>query len=150
MDKLIRLTPSQRKRCNRLIRKLCANYDEGNCLLLDDGETCVCPQTISFSLLCKYFRRAVLPADKALYADINNERTMLCVNCGQAFVPNSNRQKYCSVCARSKNAAVWTDKGLKAPLYQGFLRPKRGNTSKCIRHPVFGFLTVHTKMKGEK
>lgn len=54
MDKLIRLTPSQRKRCNRLIRKLCANYDEGNCLLLDDGETCVCPQTISFSLLCKW------------------------------------------------------------------------------------------------
>ena len=81
MDKLIRLTPSQRKRCNRLIRKLCANYDEGNCLLLDDGETCVCPQTISFSLLCKYFRRAVLPADKALCADIYNERTVLCVNC---------------------------------------------------------------------
>ena len=100
MDKLIRLTPSQRKQCNRLIRKLCANYDEGNCLLLDDGETCVCPQTISFSLLCKYFRRAVLPADKALCADIYNERTVLCVNCGQAFVPNSNRQKYCSVCAR--------------------------------------------------
>ena len=90
MDKLIRLTPSQRKRCNRLIRKLCANYDEGNCLLLDDGETCVCPQTISFSLLCKYFRRAVLPADKALCADIYNERTVLCVNCGQAFVPCSD------------------------------------------------------------
>ena len=64
MDEIKRLTPAQRARCNRLIRRLCANYDGGNCLPLDDGEGCVCVQTISYSLLCKYFRRAVLPADK--------------------------------------------------------------------------------------
>ena len=68
MDEIKRLTPAQRARCNRLIRRLCANYDGGNCLPLDDGEGCVCVQMISYSLLCKYFRRAVLPADKALYA----------------------------------------------------------------------------------
>ena len=100
MDKLIRLTPAQRKRCNRLIRKLCANYDDGNCLLLDDGEACVCPQIISFSLLCKYFRRAVLPADKELYAEIFRQRTYHCAECKAAFVPNSNRQKYCPACSR--------------------------------------------------
>ena len=61
MDEIKRLTPAQRARCNRLIRRLCANYDGGNCLPLDDGEGCVCVQTISYSLLCKYFRRAVLP-----------------------------------------------------------------------------------------
>ena len=55
MPERIELTPSQRRRCNRLIKKLCANYDDGNCLLLDDGEPCVCPQTISYSLLCRYF-----------------------------------------------------------------------------------------------
>ena len=68
-------------------------------LLLDDGEACVCPQTISYSLLCKYFRRAVLPADKELSADIFKVHTAPCSACGQAFVPNSNRQKYCKSCA---------------------------------------------------
>ena len=75
MDEIKRLTPVQRARCNRLIRRLCANYDGGNCLPLDDGEGCVCVQTISYSLLCKYFRRAVLPADKVLCADIYRQRT---------------------------------------------------------------------------
>ena len=48
MDEINRLTPAQRVRCNRLIRRLCANYDGGNCLPLDDGEGCVCVQMISY------------------------------------------------------------------------------------------------------
>ena len=32
MPERIELTPSQRRRCNRLIKRLCANYDDGNCL----------------------------------------------------------------------------------------------------------------------
>ena len=43
----VELTPSQRRRCNRLIKKLCANYDGGNCLPLDEGDGCVCVQMIS-------------------------------------------------------------------------------------------------------
>ena len=78
MDEIKRLTPAQRARCNRLIRRLCANYDGGNCMPLDDGEGCVCVQMISYSLLCKYFRRALLPADKVLCADIYRQRTRLC------------------------------------------------------------------------
>lgn len=31
MDEIKRLAPAQRARCNRLIRRLCANYDGGNC-----------------------------------------------------------------------------------------------------------------------
>lgn len=61
MDEIKRLTPAQRARCNRLIRRLCANYDGGNCMPLDDGEGCVCVQMISYSLLCKYFRRRFCP-----------------------------------------------------------------------------------------
>lgn len=99
-DRIRWLTPSQRRHCNRLIRRLCANYDNGNCLLLDDGEACICPQTISFSLLCRYFRKAVLPADKELCAEIFGERTLVCVECGNAFAPASNRQKYCAACGR--------------------------------------------------
>lgn len=60
---LPRLTPKQRQRANALIKRLCANYDNGSCLALDDGEPCACVQSISYSLLCKYFRKAVLPAE---------------------------------------------------------------------------------------
>ena len=31
-----------------------------------DGEKCVCVQSISYSLLCRWFRAAVLPQDKEL------------------------------------------------------------------------------------
>lgn len=67
---LPRLTPKQRQRANALIKRLCANYDNGNCLALDDGEPCACVQSISYSLLCKYFRKAVLPTEPLLEADI--------------------------------------------------------------------------------
>ena len=100
MPEILRLTPSQRSRCNRLIKRLCANYADGNCLPLDDGDGCVCVQMISLSLICKYFRDAVLPVDKGLYADIFKQRTYHCAECGAAFVPNSNRQKYCSSCSK--------------------------------------------------
>lgn len=40
---LPRMTPAQRRGANALIRKTCCNYENGNCLLLDDGEECVCP-----------------------------------------------------------------------------------------------------------
>ncbi len=71
---LPRLTPKQRQRANALIKRLCANYDNGNCLALDDGEPCVCVQSISYSLLCKYFRNAVLPAEPLLEAAILGTR----------------------------------------------------------------------------
>ena len=101
MDGIKRLTPAQRARCNRLIRRLCANYDGGNCLPLDDGEGCVCAQMISYSLLCRWFRAAVLPLDGALYAEIIQSRDSVkrCAVCGAAFTPKSNRAKYCPDCA---------------------------------------------------
>ena len=69
MDKP-RMTEGQLRRARKLIRRLCANYDEGNCLALDEGEGCVCVQSISYSLLCRYFKEAVLPADAELCAAI--------------------------------------------------------------------------------
>ena len=102
MDEIKRLTPAQRARCNRLIRRLCANYDGGNCLPLDDGEGCVCVQTISYSLLCRWFQAAVLPLDAALYAEIIKDRDEVkrCCECGATFQPKSNRAKYCAACAK--------------------------------------------------
>ena len=71
---VIKITPQQAKRVNALLRKLCANYDGGNCLLLDDGEPCVCVQSIS-----KYGKR--------------------CVLCRQAFASRAKNQRYCPACA---------------------------------------------------
>lgn len=73
----------------RKARKLtheCCNYYDGNCLLLDDGEKCVCVQSISYSLLCRWFRAAVLPLDAALCAEITKDRDEVkrCSECGAA------------------------------------------------------------------
>ena len=48
----------QYRRARRLVHE-CCNYDGGNCIALDDGEECVCVQSISYSLLCRWFRAAV-------------------------------------------------------------------------------------------
>ena len=50
---LYRMTPAQRKQANALIRRECCCYEDGNCIVLDDGDTCACPQTASFSVCCK-------------------------------------------------------------------------------------------------
>ena len=80
----------------------CCNYCNGNCLLLDDGEECVCVQSISYSLLCRWFQAAVLPLDAALYAEIIKDRDEVkrCCECGATFQPKSNRAKYCAACAK--------------------------------------------------
>ena len=68
---------------------------------MDDGEECVCVQSISYSLLCRWFRAAVLPLDAALCAEISKSRDEVkrCVECGAVFTPKSNRAKYCPDCA---------------------------------------------------
>ena len=50
-----RITPPQKRRASGLIRRECCNCEDGNCLALDDGDTCACPQMISFSVCCKWF-----------------------------------------------------------------------------------------------
>ena len=57
--------------------------------------------SISYSLLCRWFKVAVLPLDAALCAEITKGRDEIkrCAVCGAAFTPNSNRAKYCPDCA---------------------------------------------------
>ena len=87
-----------RKAC-RLVHE-CCNYDQGNCLLLDRGDGCVCVQRISYSLLCRWFQTAVLPLDHELYAVLLcKPGTKRCCLCDRRFVPRSNRAKYCPSCA---------------------------------------------------
>ena len=59
-------------------------------------------QKFSYSLLCRWFRAAVLPLDAALCAEITKDRDKVkrCSECGAAFMPKSNRAKYCPACAK--------------------------------------------------
>ena len=99
MSEIKRLSPKQSRKVNALIRWACCNFIDGRCILLDDGDECICPQLISYLLLCKWFRIAVLPADKELYAEIfNTNDRRKCTLCKASFVSGSNRAKYCPDC----------------------------------------------------
>ena len=101
MADLPRMDNKQLRRSRKLIRALCCNYDHGNCIALDDGEPCVCVQSISYSVLCKWFRNAVLPADCELYAEVmRNRPEKSCLVCGKPIFSTSNRAKYCPSCAK--------------------------------------------------
>lgn len=98
-DKIPVMDYQQYRRARRLVHE-CCNYDCGNCLALDDGEECVCVQSISYSLLCRWFRAAVLPLDKDLEAALfHRADRKRCSVCGAYFLPGSNRAKYCPDCA---------------------------------------------------
>ena len=72
---MLKITPRQAERVNRLVSELCANCDQdGNCVLLDDGESRRCVQLISvYGIYCNYFKNAVLPADKELHEEIQKQ-----------------------------------------------------------------------------
>jgi hypothetical protein len=105
---LPRMTPKQRQAAVKLIRKICCHYDDGNCLLLDDGEPCVCVQRISHSVNCKFFRRVLLedgeglPLKAEIFRDAATKR---CAVCGKAFQSKSNNAKYCGDCAATVQKA---------------------------------------------
>ena len=122
-DNLPHMDYRQHRRARRLVHE-CCNYDEGNCLLLDDGEPCVCVQSISFSLMCHWFRVAVLPLDGELAAALlcRGSRKR-CAVCGAAFVPKSNRGKYCPDCAgRMKKIKAARFRAFQTRINQGFFR----------------------------
>ena len=89
------MTYQQFRTVRRLVHECCNNNDE-NCLLLDD----CCVQSISRSLICKYFRAAVLPLDRELEtALLHRKDCKRCCQCRAMFLPGSNRAKYCPDCA---------------------------------------------------
>ena len=99
-DHIPRMNYQQYRAARRLVHE-CCNYDGGNCVALDDGEPCPCVQSISYSLLCKWFRAAVLPLDAALFAALFPRHDVKrCVECDAVFVAGSNRAKYCAECAK--------------------------------------------------
>ena len=131
-DKPSRMDYRQHQAARRLVHE-CCNYDEGNCLLLDDGEPCVCVQSISYSLMCRWFRVAVLPLDGELAAALLYRGSRKrCAVCGAAFVPKSNRGKYCPDCCLLYTSKTKKNERLLVLNAAGFdtcyLVPERGMT----------------------
>lgn len=98
-----RMNEEQSRRVKALIRRLCANNDGGFCLLLDNGDTCVCPQFITNALVCRYFKTAVLPADLELCDTVMGVKSSKqCHICGVPIAASCNAVKYCPMCARQE------------------------------------------------
>ena len=95
-----RLTPPQSRRTNAHVKKERCNCDNGNCLLLDDGDECVCPCLFLFATLqmISCHRPAL---DKELYAELYApEDKRRCEVCNTPFASNSNSVKYCLDCRK--------------------------------------------------
>ena len=98
---LYRMTPAQHREAKKIIRKLCSNYCDGNCIRLDQGEEVPCPQMLSASVCCRFFRNVLLkdPEAGTLEAEIFTSGTRKrCAVCGKTFYAKSNRAKYCAAC----------------------------------------------------
>ena len=97
-----RMNYRQYRKARRLTHE-CCNYCDGNCLLLDDGEECVCVQSISYSLLCRWSKAAGLPLDAALYTEImERSGARRCRECGELFSPRRPNCLYCPPCAEKR------------------------------------------------
>ena len=98
----IRTNIKQANKIKELIKKECANYVGGNCILLDT----TCPQMgCIYSVLCKYFINSVLPLDKELYKELlegAGEETGLytkqCKLCKKQFTTDKKNVLYCDKC----------------------------------------------------
>ena len=66
------------------------------------------------SLICKWFRAAVLPLDAGLCAALlHRADRKKCVLCGGYYLPKSNRAKYCPECAVRMKRAKATERKRK-------------------------------------
>ena len=73
---VLHITQQQESSIRNLVRRRCANYRKGNCLLLDGLEERACVQLLcSSGIYCRYFQNAVLPNEKDLYAQILNQNS---------------------------------------------------------------------------
>ena len=95
---LPRMTPRQKQAAVKLISNLCSNFDNGDCLLHDD----ICPQSITYSVNCRFFRWVLLE-DKdglKLKSELFRDDSMKkCSVCGNVYQSKSNNAKYCDDCS---------------------------------------------------
>jgi hypothetical protein len=104
----IRTDIKQANKIKEMIKKECANYIDGQCILLDT----TCPQmNCVYSVLCKYFINSVLPLDKKLYKELlenAGQETGLydkvCKMCNKHFTSDKKSEQYCDKCKKNARA----------------------------------------------
>lgn len=112
IKRLPRMNEGQLKQARKLIQAKCCNYDNGHCLALDDGIDDRCPQWHTYSLLCKWFHKAVLPNNPPLHEKLIDLSAThkRCVICNRFFLPTGPRSKYCSQCALQQRRKYTRDR----------------------------------------
>ena len=131
MQKL-KLTLKQFAEIKTMIKSRCCNCYQGNCLLLDDGDTHTCPQLITPShIICRYFLDSVLPSDNALKKSVTGQsptETVICALCSSKTERTGRNQKFCPDCAKKKqrqrNAEYMSAKRSRVDVYNALKPPK--------------------------
>lgn len=103
------------RRCKALAAHDCANWRDHECLARDCPCDMVPMRYATFhdgAISCDYFLTSVLPLDTELNRLVwrsilgDEERAQpnirFCTVCGNAFIPTSPRQKYCSLCGAER------------------------------------------------
>ena len=100
--KIPRYPEALQKEIRKLIKKRCCNYQDGKCIALDWDHYPVCPQSIALSLICKWFRDAVLPGDRKLEMEIFVPKgaEKACAICKRKYIPSGPRSWYCPSCSQ--------------------------------------------------
>ncbi|WP_292388156.1 cysteine-rich VLP protein [Methanosarcina sp. UBA5] len=98
------MTTEQSRKVTSLIRNECCNFDNGNCVLLDNGAYHKCTQVSNRELGCDWFLEAVLPLNQVLESEVLHFDSGLnivqkkCTVCGKSITVQSNRAQYCPKC----------------------------------------------------
>ena len=127
-----KLTLKQFAEIKTMIKSRCCNCYQGNCLLLDDGDSHTCPQLITPSrIICRYFLDCVLPSDNTLMKSVTGQtpaETIVCALCGSKTEKTGRNQKFCPDCARKKqrqrNAEYMSAKRSRVDVYDALKPPK--------------------------
>ena len=103
-SKIPRMSEDQLKSARKLIKQHCCNFQLGSCIALDWSFCNICPQWNSYSLLCKWFRNAVMLNDKNFCHEVlyPNAQKRHCEICKRLFVPTGPNSKYCEACAKEQ------------------------------------------------
>ena len=135
---LYRMTPAQRKQAASLIPRECCCCEDGNCIALDDGDTCTCPQTVlSRSAVSGSAGRSCRWTGDAGSGDFRDKDLKRCAVCGGVFVPNPTGQNTAQTAppeftggrkqkVNGKGGLLWTVRSGKSLDLSGSASPKPG------------------------
>lgn len=96
------MTTQQRNQAVKLIRRECCNCVGDECVIIEkEDRTYKCPQMLSYSVCCKWFRWAVLPLDSSLEKGVfgySSVKMKKCNRCGRMLPSDLFNGRRCNYC----------------------------------------------------